>query len=366
MKKGLRFRSYYPALDGMRGLAILLVVIFHNFNFIYVSNFGWLGVDLFFVLSGYLITDILLNTYNTPNYLRNFYAKRVLRIIPLYYTSLIILLLILPPILLKPETFNYYTTNQIWLWTFLQNWLYILKQPTGEGIMLHYWSLAVEEQFYLLWPVAVIWLKRPSLLLIFISALLVLVLALRLYVFVTGLETISYFNLYTFSRIDGICIGCMVALIQRINFNFLSRYMAWIVIGFALLNFLFDFINRFYHFSFPFLALIGYTTFGMIFGMLVHECVRAKSQWISLIFSNPILRFFGRVSFGLYIFHWPIYLLLQPIIYAWWQNNFGRFSMLMSSLIPTLAAIVLSVLSYYYFESRFLKLKARFEPIKHA
>ena len=83
-------RPYYPALDGLRGIAILLVVIYHNFGFISQSNFGWLGVDLFFVLSGFLITDILLRTIGKPGFLREFYMRRVLRIFPLYYLSLVI------------------------------------------------------------------------------------------------------------------------------------------------------------------------------------------------------------------------------------------------------------------------------------
>src|SRR6476660_8253758 len=89
-------RTHCPALDGLRGIAILLVVLYHNFGFNSYFNYGWLGVDLFFVLSGFLITDILLNTMNTKNYFRNFYARRVLRIFPLYYLSLFLFIIILP------------------------------------------------------------------------------------------------------------------------------------------------------------------------------------------------------------------------------------------------------------------------------
>src|SRR5436190_6342563 len=86
---------HYPALDGLRGIAILLVVLLHNFGFMNYFFFGWLGVDLFFVLSGFLITNILLNTLGEPNFLKNFYLRRILRIFPLYYLILIICLFII-------------------------------------------------------------------------------------------------------------------------------------------------------------------------------------------------------------------------------------------------------------------------------
>ncbi|MBL0272153.1 MAG: acyltransferase [Chitinophagaceae bacterium] len=95
-------RSYYPSLDGLRGVAILLVVFLHNFGFMNYFFFGWLGVDLFFVLSGFLITDILLKTLDKPNFLRNFYMRRILRIFPLFYLTLIIFLLIIPNIKVSP------------------------------------------------------------------------------------------------------------------------------------------------------------------------------------------------------------------------------------------------------------------------
>ena len=132
---------YYPALDGLRGLAILLVVVYHNFGFIHYSSFGWLGVDLFFVLSGFLITEILLNTVGKKGFLRNFYARRALRIFPLYYLSLFVFLFLLPALNLFPGS-EYYVGNQGWLWAYLQNWLFIFRENESTVTLHHLWSLA--------------------------------------------------------------------------------------------------------------------------------------------------------------------------------------------------------------------------------
>lgn len=353
-------RLHYPALDGLRGLAILLVVVYHNFGFINVFFFGWLGVDLFFVLSGFLITDILLKTLGRKDYLKKFYIRRVLRIFPLYYLCLILFLVIIPK--LNPQfDVKYYTDNQVWLWTYLQNWLYIFKNPDQTNTLNHLWSLAVEEQFYLLWPLAILFIRKPKYLLIFISLLLVAVLGLRLWVWMNQVADLAYFNLYTFTRIDGICIGCMIALLLRIDKDFLKKYTAGIVLFFAALNFAFFFINRRYHFAFPYLALTGYTTFAMMFGLLVNEAVTGKTKLINLLFNIPILKFFGKISYGFYIFHWPVYLLLSPYLFPW-ISKFASGGLLQFavSVIATLAAVAISLLSYQYYEKHFLRLKDKF------
>src|SRR3954465_15445966 len=116
-------RPHFPALDGLRGVACLLVVCYHNFPVLHgYLFFGWLAMDIFFVLSGFLITDILLNTFGEKNYLKNFYARRILRVFPLYYTSLIFFLLVLPLFRNLPVQIDYFVHNQAWFWTFFQNW----------------------------------------------------------------------------------------------------------------------------------------------------------------------------------------------------------------------------------------------------
>lgn len=354
-------RQHYPALDGLRGLAILLVVIYHNFGFINkYFFFGWLGVDLFFVLSGFLITDILMNTVGNKNFLRNFYFRRILRIFPLYYLGLILFLIVLPKLPVE-SGLKYYTDNQEWIWTFLQNWLYIFNPPEQTNTLNHLWSLAVEEQFYLLWPLVILLIRKPKYLLAFITLLLVATLSLRLWIWIHHITNLAYYNLYTFTRIDGICIGCMVALLLRINANFLKKYSSGIVLFFAVMNFAFFFINRLYQFSFPYLALAGYTTFAMMFGLLVNLAVTSQTKLVNLIFNIPLLKFFGRISYGFYIFHWPVYLLLSPYLSTWVNGfNSGWQTEFVVSVLGTLTAIVLSWFSFNYFEKYFLKIKLKF------
>lgn len=354
-------RTYYPALDGLRGIAILLVLFFHNFGFIRQSFFGWLGVDLFFVLSGFLITDILLRSVQQPQFLRNFYMRRILRIFPLYYLSLIVFLFILPPLTHTHIEWDYFTDNQVYLWTYLQNWLFIFDPSPGADILNHYWSLAVEEQFYIFWPLVILLLRKAKYLLIFISCILLLVIGFRFGLWVLKIENLSYYNLYTFTRIDGICIGCIIALLKQLDSGFIRNNTTVIVLSFAALNFLFYFVNRFYSFSFPYLALIGYSTFAMMLGLLVYEAVNRDTKILNIILGWQILRFFGSISYALYILHWPVYLIFNAYTFPWLKTQMNDWSAKATiSIMGTLIAILLSWLSTRYFENYFVRLKSRY------
>jgi peptidoglycan/LPS O-acetylase OafA/YrhL len=357
-------RSYYPALDGLRGIAILLVVFLHNFDFLNYFFFGWLGVDLFFVLSGFLITEILLKTLDQPHFIRNFYMRRVLRIFPLYYLVLIICLLILPMIRSVHVNSDYYIHNQGWLWTYLQNWLFSFKEPFGDKILLHTWSLAVEEQFYLVWPFIILLLRKPGRLLWFLLSLLIIVGIARYAVFVYMKEDLTYSSLYTFTRIDGLCIGAMLAIVMKINPDFLKKYTTWIVLLMAAINFGFYFINKQQAITLPYLAFIGYTTFAVLFGILVYEAVIGESKIIRFFLTIPLLKFFGRISYGLYVYHWPVYVLF----YSYIRDKINlrhyvepRMAELISAITATLMAVVISMISYRYFEKPFLRLKKKYE-----
>lgn len=352
-------RPHYPALDGLRGVAILLVVFFHNFGFISYSVFGWLGVDLFFVLSGYLITDILLNTVTQKNFLKNFYARRALRIFPLYYLFLFISFFLLPLFNSLKTELQFYIDHQWWLWLYLQNWLYSFNTPPNTSFLNHLWSLAVEEQFYLIWPFLILLIRKPKYLLWLMVLVLFAVLITRSLLWINKIENLTYSSLYTFTRIDGICIGCIVALSLKMNFAFLKKQRTIIVLTFAALNFIFYFINQ--KNSFPYFAFIGYTTFAAIFGLLVYEIVTGDTKLINLFFNQPVLKFFGSISYSFYIFHWPLYLAISPSLKIWVIQNIPKFSSdFFASAVATILACLLAYLSYRFFEMRFLKLKKRF------
>jgi peptidoglycan/LPS O-acetylase OafA/YrhL len=144
----------------------------------------------------------------------------------------------------------------------------------------------------------------------------------------------------------------MMALLRQFNSRFLQKNIATIVLTLAGLNFIFYFFNNAYSFSFPFLAIIGYTTFAVVFGILVNEAVN-NNKTVVLLFDNSIMKFFGRISYGLYIFHWPIYLILLKLM--------SNFPNLITSLIATIIAIILSWLSFEFFEAKILKLKKNFK-----
>jgi peptidoglycan/LPS O-acetylase OafA/YrhL len=356
-------RDHYPALDGLRGIAIILVVFFHNFGFTNYFFFGWLGVDLFFVLSGFLITDILIRGIGTKNFLRSFYIKRVLRIFPIYFLLLIIFLIVIPNLPSYDGSLKYYTDNQIWLWTYLQNWLYIFKPIEKSNVLLHLWSLAVEEQYYIIWPFVILLFRNLKILLALSVLLLLSIFILRIVVWNQHMEGFQYFSWYSFTRIDGLCLGSILALLKFISPKFITNNTPYIVLTVAAASFIFYFINKNNEYSFPYLPLVGYSTFGILFMIIVYEAATHNRNLITILLSFAPLRFIGKISYGFYIFHWPVYKWLYPEL----TEYFKTFSFaskitpnILAASVATVAGFLISVLSFYSFEIRFLKLKKYF------
>ncbi len=355
--------KYFPALDGVRGFAILLVVLLHNFSFVDYFQFGWLGVDLFFVLSGFLITESLLVTVGKPRFLRHFYIRRILRILPLYILLLICCLFILPQIKSFVFDMAYYTEHQIWFWTFLQNWLFIFYQPGSNEILIHTWSLAIEEQFYLIWPLLILLIRKPKALLATIMIVLFLIWSARILVWILQVENFSIASFYSFTRIDGLCIGSMIAILLKNSPSWITKNLWIILLSFAISNFAFYFISAAYGFSLPYFAFIGYPTLTMLFALLVYEAIIERYRIIKLIFTNKIMKFFGRISYGLYMFHWPMYVIGVPFFLKLFKTSFlleNKLALIASSLTITIMSIVVSAFSLRYFERIFLRLKKHF------
>jgi peptidoglycan/LPS O-acetylase OafA/YrhL len=288
----------------------------------------------------------------------------VLRIFPLYYLSLIVLLLILPALKNFPLDLSLYVNNQWWFWTYLQNWFLTFHDVSNTTTAIqHYWSLAVEEQFYIVWPLVIFLIRKPKWLLAIAGFLLLAVIFTRFYLWEIKVKDLNYFGLYTYTRIDGICIGSILAILHFMKSAFIKKYFTWLVLFMAAMNFVFYFINKQFNFTDPYLAIVGYTTFAMLFAIVVHEVITGENKLINWLLQIRILRFFGKISYGLYVFHWPVYL----ILYTWMEERVnsmlhlpaGPLEVVVSALL-TLIGVLISIISFYTFENYFLKKKKAF------
>ncbi|MHB1328106.1 MAG: acyltransferase family protein, partial [Gemmatimonadales bacterium] len=211
------------SIDGLRGLAVLVVMLLH-FNlmrpanagemaFVQLLGTGWIGVDLFFLVSGFLITGILWEARGSDGYFWRFYTRRTLRIFPLYYAFLFGLLVVLPMFMSQYAAEHATHDRRIWLWTYLSNIL--MARDGWEGMpshTTHLWSLAIEEQFYLIWPLVVYLLRYRGLV---ITCLTILGLSPLIR---AGLDHalpdgVAAYTLLP-ARLDGLALGALLALIM--------------------------------------------------------------------------------------------------------------------------------------------------------
>lgn len=339
------------------------MLLYHNFNFIEYFNYGWLGVDLFFVLSGFLITDILLNSLNSKNYFKTFYARRVLRIFPLYYLSLILFIWVIPAISPALLDMTYYKEHQIWFWTYLQNWPLIFKSDSGGTVLNHYWSLAIEEQYYLIWPVIILLLKKPKRILLLCIFSLAIVIISRFYIWENRNEFPSYERAFLFTRIDGILIGAMLASVYNMGHGLFRKYFTIFLLSLTAVNYVFYLVKKNQSPDFPVWGIAGFTTFSLIFAIIVYEAVMKENKIVNFILSNSILRFLGKYSYGFYIFHWPVAIILSPVFYNMGTSLFqkdGFVHLFFVGILSSLAGLLISILSWHLLEKHFLKMKKFF------
>lgn len=362
-------RPLMPELNSIRGIAVLLVIFFHGFSFRYgiagLSGFpklfvkatfpGWMGVDLFFVLSGFLITGILLDSKNKADYYRSFYIRRALRILPLYYAVLLLLAIL---------------TRTGWVdrrasWAFLglsffylSNVTELFSVPMQYGVL---WSLAVEEHFYLLWPAVVRSLSRRR---VAIVAVIICVVCpcLRAFYFIRGYNSGSG---YTWLVADGLATGAILSTIARGPWG--ARARMWLVaatlLGASLLIFAV---------GAPFGIFLASRLLGMTFratalnllfaGSIVLTLLIGTSRWKAIV-NRPVLQFFGDISYGVYLIRMLVFDLQDHFVARYFpslaspRGHFGEMTLLFT--IAIVITVAVASLSRWYFEEPFLRMKRR-------
>jgi len=372
------YSGHLPALDGLRGIAVLAVVIYHYaFELQHGHGLGGAiyellhqgrhGVDLFFVLSGFLITGILLDSKGSSRYFSTFYARRTLRIFPLYYGVLLVVLVLLPLVVAPAPRARQVMHEQAWLWLYGTNILMSLRDQVlfnAEHFNLaHFWSLAVEEQFYLVWPMLVLLLSRRALGWV-CMALVPLALVTR-WAFVerADLSEAAYF--FTVCRVDALAIGALVAVLARSprGLAAMRRPALWIIPITAILwaASLPSTGGKHWEFSVHFI----YTPVALFCGGLVCLALTSPPTTATArVLCAAPLRFFGKYSYGLYVFHF----LLYPAFGSLYASiplpaalHRGALGLAALGVISTIGSLSVAWLSYNLYEKQFLKLKSRFK-----
>lgn len=366
-----RMSDRIPELDAVRGIAVMLVIVSHAFATAGIREEHWIaklasygssGVDLFFVLSGFLITGILLNTARLPGYFRNFYTKRALRIWPLYF------LLLLVSFELVPLLIHYFhlATSELALLESKSKLVYILllqnlwypPAPGAAPILLAVtWSLAIEEQFYIVWPWLVLLCSRKKLAYI-LGTLLFLSPWIRLWATRHGVSGYAIYAM-TWFRLDALSLGALIAVWTKSDFFSPSRMkwlsltalMAGVPASLWLLGARPEPLLSL-RYSALALASAGLMTFAI-------WCWQTNS-----IFGRPLrgnyLRYIGKVSYCLYLVHLPVYYFLASRLARKYIGS-GVITVIPVMVLGFVVSLGIASLSWSMFESQILKLKSKLE-----
>ena len=348
--------AYLRGLDGVRGLAILMVMLDHGK--IIGDGFGFLGVNTFFVLSGFLITSLLVTEWEQKGAINlvHFYFRRALRLLPALCVLLVVFLIL--AFLLDPHRRALREVNEaLFALFYFTNWAAIFH--LGRHItLLHTWSLSVEEQFYLLWPLILMFFlrktTRPSLLCwiclgIFLSGLA------RVAVMLVSSIDISYspfrLNFGLDTRADSLLAGCFAGMAVTSNLlrvwnrpKALSVAAAISLTGLLFMGTL-DLMTE------P-MILFGWPLASLFAAVLIVHLTKTSGSVLHFIFENRVMVFIGRISYGLYLWHYVLLTVLQQQDLPW---RYGTY------LVPVFAV---AILSYYVVERPCLRIKHRFQEVR--
>jgi len=355
--------AHVPALDGIRGVAVMLVFISH-FHWILSKKTGYsqvtpwkfinrtfeagfLGVDIFFVLSGFLITSLLLKDHanKQPGMVGRFYKRRALRLLPALYA-----LLIVDFFVSRWENFpmdvQWRTTWHALL--YLNNWNIVWNFGATQNDLGHLWSLGIEEQFYIAWPIVMITiaaLKIPPKIAISLTVIFALVVTWRRIDLWN--DGVSWLIIYvrTDTRIDSLLIGASFAYVYR-YYRVPSQVLNWAAtLCFAGLMYI-----KYELDASPFIMKTGFTVIAVLVGIII--LAAAEGAWFAnrVLISRP-LTIIGKVSYGLYIWHLPVFLILGRHVTSGPKP--------LRLLIGIIVASVVTVISWFFIEKPFLNLKNR-------
>ena len=367
--------GFIPALDGLRGIAIILVLLHHLTTYrptrgidMWIASvplIGWAGVDLFFVLSGFLITGILIDARGGRRYFTSFYARRTLRIFPLYYLVLFLALVVLP---------NFAALHKVLVGPYplpplLPYWLYLTNFSIADRGLVHglldvSWSLAVEEQFYLVWAV-VIWLCPPRLVGWLCGAIIVAEPLARWFALSRGVEPLSVYVLPWF-RLDGLATGALVAwLLRRGHMPSLDRWAplaaAAGVLGFIAIAYK----SGDSWWWQPLIQKVGFSLIALTAGAMVVSAVGrpAHTLWPRLL-SVGWLRAFGKYSYCLYLTHLAVMRAIRGYVFdpakVEMLANDPWTGQVLFYAVAIAPAFALAWVSWRTFEAPILALKAKF------
>ena len=385
---GVPKSAYYVALDGLRAIAVIMVFFQHyGAGHTFIFGWGWTGVDIFFVLSGFLITGILYDSQNKVHRYRDFYVRRTLRIFPLYYFIWAVIFLMAP--------FAHWQWNFRWgLWpAYLGNYarFFFLHQPgdpyrfdkltfgapvsTWFGYPFHlyighFWSLCVEEQFYLIWPFVVYQVRKRESLIKICLAVIVLSPIARAVLSMTASPQLLRMELFYRSlptRLDALLIGGLIALMLRGPEEGMVRRLRRPVLFLAAAVFVALYFVSTKSLGLPlegsasnWIGIFGFTVLDVFAAALILECIHPGSLLETCLSWKP-LRALGLISYGFYVYHD----LLHDFYSALAHRISSEYAYPLTLLIAFTATLLIATLSYRLLEKPLLKLKDRFASQVH-
>ncbi|MFN8411192.1 MAG: acyltransferase [Anaerolineales bacterium] len=365
-------------LDGLRAVAFLIVFFFHTRNL----PFGWMGVQLFFVLSGFLITDILLKMKEKlprREYFTKFYGRRFLRIFPLYYFYLILLAFLiyyLPTLKLNPlkSEIGAGFINQIWVAVFyVYDFFHASSFFVRSRFFTHLWSLSVEEQFYLIWPLLIFLTPREKFKQLCFTAIGLGFVFRLIITFIYRAQAFSFLlgdpqqavNVLPFSHLDAFAFG---AYISRFELPRPRLQLLALTISVPTIGLLTDYLSKgtftsALGYDLPMTGFYkevwGYTLLNYLFAVLIY-CVAHTNLFTSFL-DLPPLRYLGKISYGLYVYHYGIIAISMAIFRKYGFPYSVRSPI--TFVITMTATLLMATLSFYLLEKPLIDLKDRYFKI---